>query len=232
MSNPAHRWVREGTELFQRELATLSDEELSAPSLLPGWTRTHLAGHVGLNADALRNLATWARTGVETPMYSSPQQRADDISQAGSWPAGQVRDFASTTAQRLADDLDALTPEQWQAPIRTAQGREVPAEEMLWMRAREVLVHAVDLGTGLSFNDLPDDFNVALLQEITAKRSSEQQRLTAEPSGDDWMLNVTAPDPLTVHGSAADLAAWLAGRSQGTDLQTTGGVLPTLGPWL
>ncbi|MDT0214231.1 hypothetical protein Q9R29_10060 [Rothia sp. ARF10] len=34
----------------------------------------------------------------------------------------------------------------------------MPASETPWMRACEVMVHAVDLTTGVTFDDLPGDF--------------------------------------------------------------------------
>ena len=43
--------------------------------LLPGWTVGHVLTHVARNADAYTNLLTWARTGVETPAYASPEAR-------------------------------------------------------------------------------------------------------------------------------------------------------------
>ncbi len=72
-------WVRDGTARFQAGLASLDDEALHGPSLLPGWTRRHLAAHVAANADALCRLAYWAGTGEERRMYASPAQREAEI---------------------------------------------------------------------------------------------------------------------------------------------------------
>ena len=47
------------------------------------------------------------------------------------------------------------------------------AAETPWMRSREVMVHAVDLATGLTFADLPEDFLAALRADITVKRGRE-----------------------------------------------------------
>ena len=58
-----------------RTVAALTDSQARAPSLLPGWTRGHVVTHLARNADALRNLLTWARTGIPTPMYPSRQAR-------------------------------------------------------------------------------------------------------------------------------------------------------------
>ena len=66
----------------QRLLGTariIEDGDLRAESLLPGWTRAHVLAHLANNADALVNLLTWARTGVETPMYASPEAREAGI---------------------------------------------------------------------------------------------------------------------------------------------------------
>ncbi|MET1156374.1 maleylpyruvate isomerase N-terminal domain-containing protein, partial [Arthrobacter sp.] len=43
----ALRTARRGTVFFGRKLNELSDDELAAPSLLPGWTRAHVVAHVG-----------------------------------------------------------------------------------------------------------------------------------------------------------------------------------------
>src|SRR5258708_13796348 len=65
-----------------RLLATataLSDAQAREPSLLPGWSRGHVLTHIARNADGMVNLLHWARTGTQTPMYTSAQSRAADI---------------------------------------------------------------------------------------------------------------------------------------------------------
>ena len=50
----------------QRLLGTariIDDEDLRAPSLLPGWTRAHVVAHLARGADALRNLLIGVRSG-------------------------------------------------------------------------------------------------------------------------------------------------------------------------
>ena len=169
----ALRWSREGAQLFLAALARLGDDELALPTALDGWTGKHLTAHVAANADALRNLVHWARTGEETPMYSSTEQRGADIEAGAQRPAGELRDWARSSALALDEDLSTLDDEQWGHEVRTAQGRTVPATEVPWMRAREVMVHAVDLGAGVRFDDLPLDFLAALVDDIVGKRSSD-----------------------------------------------------------
>ena len=72
-------WAQEGTRLLLAGLDRLDDASLDEPCALPDWPRRHLLAHVASNAEAIGRLLTWARTGVETPMYASPEQRAADI---------------------------------------------------------------------------------------------------------------------------------------------------------
>ncbi|MFB7456138.1 maleylpyruvate isomerase N-terminal domain-containing protein [Streptomyces sp. NPDC056188] len=201
----ARAWARTGTELMLVAVAGLDEAGFSAPSVLPEWTRGHLVAHVAANADALCNLVHWAATGEETPMYASAEERAAGIAKGPALSADQLRTWLTTSARRLAEGLDGLTDEQWQHKVVTAQGRTVPATELPWMRAREVCVHAVDLGAGVvTFADLPKGFLTALVAEISAKRG-----LTELPDG-----------PLP------EVAAWLAGRPH---LLADA---PEFGPWL
>jgi maleylpyruvate isomerase len=176
-----------GTALFLQQLDQLDDRDLDGPSALPGWTRRHLVAHLHFNACALVRLASWADTGVENRMYSSPEQRAAEIDEGSRWDPPSLRAAVGDSASDLAKALDALSEGAWSAAVVTAQGRTVPAGEIPWMRAREVMVHALDLDTGLSFADLPDDFTLALLGEVVRKRAAA--------------------------GEGVDLAAWLTGRT-------------------
>ncbi|MFF4966110.1 maleylpyruvate isomerase N-terminal domain-containing protein [Streptomyces sp. NPDC001037] len=201
----ARAWARAGTELLLDAAAGLDEAALHAPSTLPGWSRGHVVAHVAANADALGNLVHWAATGERTPMYASAEERAAGIAKGGTLSAGELRSWLTASADKLAAGLDGLTDEQWRREVVTAQGRTVAATELPWMRAREVCVHAVDLGTGVvAFADLPRGFLAALVEEIRGRRG-----LTGLPEG-----------PLP------EVAAWLAGRPHSL------ADAPVLGPWL
>ncbi len=49
------RELAEATERLLATAARLTDEDLRAPSLLPGWTRGHVLAHVARNADSYVN---------------------------------------------------------------------------------------------------------------------------------------------------------------------------------
>jgi maleylpyruvate isomerase len=222
--------MAQGTTLLLGALQAVPDAQLSDPCALPGWTGKHLVAHVSLNAEALMNLATWARTGVETPMYSSPAQRDDDIERSAKLPVAELRDRVVETAVALDASLAGLTDSQWVQPIRTRQGREVTGEEIPWMRSREVMVHAADLGAGVGFADLPADFLVSLIDDIAAKRDGAGLVLVATDQDRRW--TIPGEPAGEVHGTVAGLAAYLAGRETSDVAGAGGRLVPRLGPWL
>ena len=232
--NDGLRWMQRGAELIQEGMSRLSDEQVAENSVLEGWTRKHLIAHVAANAEALRNLVYWARTGEERPMYSSPSQRNDDIESGSTRPAAELRAWVRESAIGLADDVATLTDVQWKHEVVTAQGRTVPASEIPWLRSREALVHATDLGAGVGFADLPQDFLSALAEDIVAKRSGALDgpaiELSATDTGEHWSLAGTGV-PTAVSGSLANLVAYLAGRPHG-QLAADGASLPALSKWL
>ena len=233
-------WMVEGTELFLRAMRGTSDDALAGPTALPGWTGKHLLAHVAANADALGNLVRWARTGEETPMYSSPEQRNADIADGAQRPVPDLREWVARSAKALAAGIDDLTDEQWEHEVRTAQGRLVPATEIPWMRTREVMIHAFDLSGAVGFRDMPHEFHAALLDDIVDKRSStaDGPALHLEPTDDERRWDVAgAGDPTTVRGLLSQLAAYLSGR-QANGLDADGaegapdGQVPHLPRWL
>lgn len=234
----ARAWMTEGTEVFDRSLAAVGDEALQAPTALQGWTGRHLLAHVAANADALRNLVRWASTGQETPMYSSSAQRDADIEQGAGRPPAELREWYAESAAALQEDLAALTPEQWQHEVRTAQGRTVPATEVPWMRAREVMVHAVDLGAGTAFTDLPEGFLADLVDDVVAKRSAtpDHPALSLRSGERRWQIGgQPGQGGPEVSGPLAGVAAYLTGRAdeRRADLTTQDGApVPDLPRWL
>jgi len=208
-------WMHDGTRRLLADVAGLPDEALAAQTALPGWTRRYLLSHVAANADALRNLVHWARTGEERRMYASAAQRDADIAAGAELSAAELRAWLTSSARALAADLDALPADAWDAKVITAQGLTRSASEIPWMRDREVYIHAVDLAAGTTFADLPAGFLTALLDDVTVRRSAKgggpALAIAATDSGDSWEVAGTGA-PVPVSAPLADLAAYLTGR--------------------
>ena len=209
-------------------------------SLLPGWSRRHVITHLARNADGLVNLLNWARTGIEHPMYASASDRDADIEE-GSRRLFQIQQEDSAAASgrffAAADDLPAGA---WTNTVTVRGGKVMLASLIPWLRVTELLVHAVDLDCGVSFDDLVQSAGEHL-QTVLSFAISRFADRTDVPS---VLLEIILPDgtaraaslggPTTaatprVIGLAADAIAWLTGRGTGANLT---GDVPTLPPWI
>src|SRR6266704_2810422 len=86
------------TEGLLATVRRLSDDDMRQPSLLPGWTRGHVLTHVARTGDAMCNLLTWARTGVETPAYRCQEARGADIEAGAMRSTAELLDDVAATA--------------------------------------------------------------------------------------------------------------------------------------
>jgi maleylpyruvate isomerase len=250
-------WVREATELLHKEVSGLDDREIVRPSLLPGWTRAHVVTHLARNADALVNLLTWARTGIEHPMYASRADRDADIEEGAQRLAQVIREDLLAACDRLDYAAERMTGADWHTQVATRTGRVLRASEIPMMRLFEINVHLVDLDLGVDFGDLPDHHLERMLDNAVDPHVQRTDgnpvdiRVTL-PDGRQrsWRLLVPAaavselasepstsrrPEPARaavpgadITGSAADMVAWLAGRGAGSRLT---GAVPELPAW-
>ncbi|PQP25977.1 maleylpyruvate isomerase family mycothiol-dependent enzyme [Rhodococcus opacus] len=206
--------ARRGTSFFAQRLAELSDEQLSGPTGLAGWSRRHLVAHVGYNAAALCRLLDWAASGVETPMYASAEQRGREIAEGATLSVAALRNLFDHTVARLDEKWRHLPESAWEAQVRTAQGRLVPVSETAWMRTREVWIHAVDLGNGGRFGDFPDVVLESLLTDIVGmwqKKDLGAGLVLAVDGGEPVAVQTDSSPAEKVSGPLAAVVRW-AGR--------------------
>jgi maleylpyruvate isomerase len=125
------------------------------------------------------------------------------------------------TTQRvhLSVEWRDLPDRDWANEVKTIQGRTVPASETLWMRTREVWIHAVDLANGATFADIPEPVLERLLRGYhldLGTPAGTDAGLVIRVTGTDLMFGTAdAQDPVIVSGPLAGVAAWAAGRTAG-----------------
>jgi maleylpyruvate isomerase len=222
-TRPPAAWRTDGERFLDGALNRLAGVDLDGPSLLPGWSRRTVIAHVARNADALCNLLTWARTGVETPMYASTEARDNAIATTAQLPLAPLVQDCRSASRRFAAAVNGLPGPAWDVAVRTAQGRTVPVSQAVWMRCREVWVHAVDLDIGEGFADVPDDVLVAVIDDVTEMWARRGQTPDVRFSAGDRHWGV-GKDAVTT--DLADLAGYVTGRRVAT------GDRPNLPPWL
>lgn len=242
----ARRWMRTGHALFATATGCLVEQEFSAPSTLPGWTRKHVVAHVAANADALANLVHWAATGIPTPMYASREERDAGIAKGTAMTGAELTDWLLASAQSLENAMSRLTETQWNHEVVTVQGRTLPATELPWLRSRETCVHVVDLDLDAGFVDLPEDFLSVFCEEAVDKRAASGagpavllEAVASTGSAERWALpgvgtaraaaeGTGAP---LVSGPLAEVAAYLTGRAHRL-AAADGTPVPELPAWL
>lgn len=228
--------VRAATEVLGRAVGGLDDRGMQQPSRLPGWTRGHVVTHLARNADALVNLLTWARTGVEHPMYQSKADRDADIEEGAGRLAQILREDVRAASDRLAAASERMSDSQWLATVAGRASTDFPAANIPSMRLFEVWVHLVDLDVGFGFDDVP-------AEQVEGMLGTAVSRLLDRPDAPSVHLTVTLPDgeervwdlvggsgdTCDVSGSAAAALAWLTGRGDGRGLEGDVPVLPAWG---
>jgi maleylpyruvate isomerase len=229
-------WAGDGAAHLRGLMTRMGDEAFRKPSALPGWSRAHVLTHVARNADALINLLTWAKTGKETPMYASREQRDADIENGALREASVIREDVVATSDRLAVAVKAMPKDAWKATVRNGQGNDISVQDVGWLRAREMWIHSVDLDVGASFEDFPAPMLRELLSDVTRALSVRAEtpavRLIATDRDEVWSTG-EAPRLLSVSGPTADLAAWVSGRGRSRALRTDDGSKPpTMPAWL
>lgn len=244
-------WATQGQQAVELAASRLDPSQVAEPSRLPGWTRGHVLSHLARNADALVNLLTWARTGTETRMYASPTDRADGI-EAGAYRAlpEQLADL-NAADERFLVAAAAVPADRREFTVLSAQGREIPASEVPWLRVREVWLHVVDLDADYDVDDMPDDVAWMLAADVAGWMSSRTQitaELRAEGQPDAIRLGPgpsgpsgggpSGPEPsggtgVVVEGTPQRIAGWLTGRVHGVHgLTVATDELPDLPRWL
>lgn len=217
--------------------AGLSDADLSAPSRLPGWTRGHVLAHVARNADGLVNLLTWARTGVRTPQYPSTATRAAEIEVGAAHShAEHLADLEDSSA-RLAAAIRDLPEEAWSAAVEAMRPPPHPAWYVLVRRLREIELHHVDLGAGYGPGDWPAVFVHRELHDCLAcwPYATSPVSEIGVLDGEDRIAWTGLGGALAVEGAAADVLAWLTGRSRGEGIRVVPEgrhAVPAPPPWL
>lgn len=217
--------VYDATDALLRTIDAMTPEEYAAPSLLPDWSRAHVAAHVAMNARCFARAIEGAVRGPRVPVYESTEARDADIAEAAGLPAAELRELVFDTCGVWRDTVDELSEDDLSARFeRTPGGSEFTIAEGLVARWREVEIHHADLGMAWTPDDWSRAFVDQVLPDLVDFRSKEIDLTLETPEG---AFQVGSGGPM-IRGNRARLAWWLMGRGTGEGLT---GDLPELGPW-
>jgi len=186
--------IDQATQRLLDTARIITDADLRAPSLLPGWTRAHVLAHVARNADAMRNVLGGVRTGEDRPGYASAEAREAGIEQDAGRPARELTADLADSAMALRTVARQLPGEGWQVPVRMLDpGPRFPAAELLTRRLVEVELHHGDLGAGYGPAGWPAAFAAMELGE--PMRSWRQDRLSRPEAAHTATAGLSPPRP-------------------------------------
>jgi maleylpyruvate isomerase len=168
--------VDAATQRLLDDARILSEADLRAPSLLPGWTRAHVLAHLARNADAMRNVLAGARSGQSRDAYPSAEAREAGIEEGSRQGAAALMTDLADSAMALRTVVRQLPDDAWQFPVWMLDTGPFPAALLLTKRLTEVELHHCDLGSGYGPADWLPAFAAMDLAE--PMRSLRQDRLS------------------------------------------------------
>ena len=215
------------TDMLLATVASLSDDEMAAPSLCDSWSRAHVIAHVAANGRALVQLIDWAATGEERRLYASPEARAEAIAALAASPREELLAELRASAGHFAERAQRLAA-PLAAPEISLNGSPLPAASIVALRIAEVVVHHQDLDTAWTIEEAdPDSLLDALEAAVRSLRAKGAPGMTlVTEERDQWTIG---NGTLRVESDREGLLQWLA-RGDATHVEAEGPV-PALPHW-
>ena len=212
----------EAGQRLVRSVDRLSGDDWEAPSLLPDWSRAHVAAHLALNGEGLTGVLRGEVDRESVPMYESQEARDDDIAELAAADPSEIRERLLASTVTFPEAVQAVPSDLWQGRFeRTRGGSTLPLRAAPVMRAREIEIHHVDLDVGYSVDAWPRLFAEELVDGM-AKRVTPEEGFVLRSPGDDAAV---------VTGPVAHVAWWLTGRTPSEQVSCSRGELPQIGGW-
>ena len=190
--------IDQATQRLLDVARVITEPDLRAPSLLPGWTRAHVLAHVARNADAMRNLLVGARSGQNRPAYASAEAREAGIETGARMNAKDLADDLADAAMAFRTVVTQLPDDAWRFEVRMLDSGPFPAADLLTRRLVEVELHHCDLGAGYGPADWPAAFAA---MDLAEPMYSQRQDRLARPRPD-------RPAPVAPPAPAPRRAGW------------------------
>lgn len=218
-------WARRGTAYFARLLNEIGDAEFDKPSVLPMVSRRHIIAHIGYHARLLSKIVGWVRSNRDGHLPFNAEVDLEDVRQQATLPARALRNLFVHSGVHLDVEWRDLSDAQWDTSAQDRNGQPIAIRETPCRRARAIWLHAMDLGAGGRFEDMPPDLVDSLIREV-AGRKSQTADCAFSFTDRGKLVTISNDAGITVSGPAGDVVRWLYGRGAARNLRHSGGALP------
>jgi maleylpyruvate isomerase len=143
--------------VLQQRIASLTGDDVRAPSLLPDWTVGHVLTHLARNADSHVHRLNACARGERVHQYAGGAEgRAAAIETGSGRSAKELIVDVNDTIDAFHAACEAMPADAWANISWDVGGLERTAETLPFRRWQEIEVHHVDLGRGYTHRDWPD----------------------------------------------------------------------------
>jgi maleylpyruvate isomerase len=226
--------LHKAADVVASTAAKFTDEDVKAPSALPGWTKGHVLAHLEGISNAMARQLEYAARGETIELYDGGQDgRNKAIEMAAGHSADAHREDLNAGLGRVLKAFDSLECDSgWQAPIAYRAGVVLDGGLALW---RELVIHTADLNAGYGPETWSRPFCEHLF-DFLAARVAPGDRLVVQPLALPPVILGDGARSTVISGMITDIAAWLAGRepslgSLRASAAADGVDLPELLPW-
>lgn len=191
-------------------LEAVNDDNVGAPSRLPGWAVGHVLNHLRRNAEGLTSMMLAATAGEVADQYIGGAAGRDaGIADGADLPAAELVALVRRTSVALEDAWASAPMAAWDGLGRMMRG-EMAMRDLPSRRWREVEVHLADLGLGFDYEDWSDAYVGADLSRF------EQMWASRRPIG-----QTDLPTPVLALSPPRRLA-WFLGRIEMPGVEPAG----------
>lgn len=202
--------TRDADQALLRDTIGILESDWHAPSLLPGWTRAHVATHLARGADRLRQITEASLSGKQVQEFSLTD-RLEELERGAERNGLELQIDLDTSTSALASTWSGVT--DWHRPVRYL-GRARPLAILPLIRLHEVSVHHLDLQCGFSADQVAPQAARALLGWV-AERVRDVDLPAIAIEAESGLTATVGHGEVTAVARATDahLWAWLSGRT-------------------
>jgi maleylpyruvate isomerase len=204
-----HVWKTEATQRLLGYTIALTEDAWHEPSLLPGWSRAHVATHLARDAEYVRGIIEAVSAGRPQPPHPDPDRVKQEL-EAGADRSGlELQIDLDSTAGALQTAIEAVT--DWTPEVRIDKA-PLTLSAVPLMRLHEVCLHHIDLDCGFTADGVDTAAAAWLLRwALFRLRAADLPTIELRTESLTDVIG-TGEQRISVQGTDARAWAWLTGR--------------------